>query len=154
MKMHASLLAAVLSIGSFALAQQPGQEGRTPPTFPEGRQTNPANPETMPPDQPAPPNPSARNPQSQSPGEARGEQNQGIPGESQTVSEFSNTVQQAIASDSMLESSDVKVSVKGDELELTGTVPTQQAKDRAEQIAAPFATRNDLKVVNHISVRT
>ena len=61
-------------------------------------------------------------------------------------------LQQAIASDSMLQNSDVKAVVQGDRLLLTGTVSSQNAKDRAEQIATPYATQNNLKLINHIDV--
>ncbi len=148
MKIHRGALVVILASSSFVFAQRPGQEGRTPPTFPENRQNNPANPDAMPPDHPVPPNPTSQNP-----GDAQGEQNDPST-QPETMSSLTTRIQQAIASDSMLQISDVRVKVKGGEIELTGTVATQQAKDRAEQIAAPYATRNNLKLVNHISVQS
>jgi hypothetical protein len=134
MKLYASVFAVVLAASCCMWAQNSSTAPGTPPTFP-GHQTVPDS--SMPQDQPAPP-------------AARDDQNQGGATE---MSNLSTRIQQAIASDSMLENSDVKAVVQGDQLLLTGTVSTQNAKDRAEQIAAPFATQNNLKVVNHIGVQ-
>jgi len=135
MKLRVSLFAMVLAVTSCACAQNSGTGPGTPPTFPGHPQTAP---EGMPPDQTAPP--AAQEGQSQ-------------PGATD-MSALSSRIQQAIASDSMLENSDVKAVVQGDQLLLTGTVSSQNAKDRAEQIAAPFATQNNLKVVNHIGIQS
>ena len=134
MKLHATVFAAALSVAACLYAQNSSGSPGTPPTFPG----HPDAGQNMPPDQPAPPS-------------VREEQGQSEPG---TMADLSTRVQQAIASDAMLENSDVKAVVQGDQLLLTGIVSSQNARDRAEQIAAPFATQNNLKLVNHISVQS
>lgn len=59
-------------------------------------------------------------------------------------------VQTALQQDPKLANANITVSVKGNKLELTGTVPSNDEKKQAEQIAKSNA--GNLKVKNHIKV--
>jgi len=62
-----------------------------------------------------------------------------------------NTIQSAIQKDPSLASANVTVEVKnGKSVNLTGTVPSKEAKDSAERIAKENA--GGLKVKNHLKV--
>ena len=59
-------------------------------------------------------------------------------------------IQSAFQKDPTLSSSNVNVQVSGQNVELTGTVPSADAKDKAEQIAK--AHSGGMNVKNHIKV--
>lgn len=59
-------------------------------------------------------------------------------------------VQTALQQDPKLANANITVSVKGNKLELAGTVPSNDEKKLAEQIAKSHA--GDLKVKNHIKI--
>jgi cytoskeletal protein RodZ len=141
-------LALILVLGSgFAIAQSSPQQPdqKTPPSQPTDQQqpsTAPApdqnkTPDTMPStDQKK--DDSTKMPQSDAaPAAASGD--------------VQSTIQSAIQKDPSLASANVTVDVKnGKSVELTGTVPSKDAKDAAERIAKENS--GGLKVKNHLKV--
>lgn len=69
---------------------------------------------------------------------------------SATGGDVQSQVQTAIQQDPKLANANITVAVKGNKLELTGTVPSNDEKKQAEQIAKSNA--GNLKVKNHIKV--
>lgn len=67
-----------------------------------------------------------------------------------TGGDVQSQVQTAIQQDPKLANANITVSVKGKNLELTGTVPSNDEKKQAGEIAKSHA--GDLKVKNHIKV--
>jgi BON domain-containing protein len=67
-----------------------------------------------------------------------------------TGGDVQSQVQTAIQQDPKLANANITVAVKGNKLELTGTVPSNDEKKQAEQIAKSNA--GNLKVKNHIKV--
>jgi hypothetical protein len=154
-KQHFGKLAMIVVLGSgFAVAQstpatspqstspssqsQPSSTDQQPAAAPD-QSSKPANaPETMPStDQPK--SDSSKLPQSDAaPAAAAGGDVQG-------------NIQSAIQKDPSLSSSNVTVNVNaGKSVDLTGTVPTKDAKDSAERIAKENS--GGLKVKNHLKV--
>ena len=134
MKLHAAFLATLLAAGTtVAMAQTAGQS--TAPSSSDDQM------------------------QSQQPVSGQSNQNTTNPGapdqntgnaQPQSGEEIAGQVSQAISSDSSV-GGIVHVRVKGNSLVLDGTVTDKKAKNRAEQIATPFATNNNLKLVDHIT---
>ncbi|HEX4603059.1 MAG TPA: BON domain-containing protein [Candidatus Angelobacter sp.] len=150
MRQHLNKLALIVVLGSgFAVAQStPQQQPTSPSTAPSSTQQpatapdqgkNPASaPEQMPStDQKK--DDSTKMPQSDAaPAAAPNGDAQG-------------TIQSAIQKDPSLANSNVTVDVKnGKSVDLTGTVPTKEAKDTAERIAKENS--GGLKVKNHLKV--
>ena len=59
-------------------------------------------------------------------------------------------IQSALQKDPSLASANINVQVSGNNVELTGTAPSQDAKDKAEQIAKSHS--GGMNVKNHIKV--
>lgn len=154
MKQHFGKLAMIVVLGSgFAVAQStpatspssspsstqstPSSTDQQPSTAPDQSKT-PANaPETMPSTDQKPAD-SSKLPQSDAaPASATGD--------------VQGNIQSAIQKDPSLASSNVTVNVtEGKSVDLTGTVPTKDAKDAAERIAKENA--GTLKVKNHLKI--
>ena len=150
MKQHLNKLALIVVLGSgFAVAQNmPQQQPTSPQTSPSSTQQpstvpdqgkNPANaPETLPSTDQKKDDSTQKMPQSDAaPAAANGD--------------VQGTIQSAIQKDPSLANSNVTVDVKsGKSVDLTGTVPTKDAKDAAERIAKENS--GGLKVKNHLKV--
>jgi hypothetical protein len=158
MRQHFSKLAMIVVLGSgFAVAQStpstapqssappsstqstPSSTDQTPATTPD-QGKNPANaPETMPSTDQKPAD-SSKLPQSDA-----------APTSASGSGDVQGNIQSAIQKDPSLASSNVTVNVtEGKSVDLTGTVPTKDAKDTAERIAKENA--GTLKVKNHLKV--
>jgi len=91
--------------------------------------------------------PQQKDPQQQSQQPAMSDQNK-TPAASSTG--VQGDIQSALQKDPTLASSNVNVQVSDKDVELSGTVPSQDAKDAAEQIAKSHS--GGLPVKNHIKV--
>ncbi|HLK54386.1 MAG TPA: BON domain-containing protein [Candidatus Angelobacter sp.] len=154
MKQHFGKLAMIVVLGScFAVAQStpatspqstspstqsPSSTDQQPATSPD-QSSKPANaPETM---------PSTDQPKSDS---SKLPQSDAAPSAAAT-GDVQGNIQSAIQKDPSLSSSNVTVNVTaGKSVDLTGTVPTKDAKDSAERIAKENS--GGLKVKNHLKV--
>jgi hypothetical protein len=156
MRQHFTKLAMIVVLGSgFAVAQStpstpqssappsstqstPSSTDQTPAATPD--QSKPANaPETMPSTDQKPAD-SSKLPQSDA-----------APTSASGSGDVQGNIQSAIQKDPSLASSNVTVNVtEGKSVDLTGTVPTKDAKDTAERIAKENA--GTLKVKNHLKI--
>lgn len=156
MKQHFGKLAMIVVLGSgFAVAQstpatspqsttpssqsQPSSTDQQPSAAPD-QSSKPANaPETM---------PSTDQPKSDS---SKLPQSDAAPAAAAATGDVQGNIQSAIQKDPSLASSNVTVNVNaGKSVDLTGTVPTKDAKDSAERIAKENS--GGLKVKNHLKV--
>jgi BON domain len=156
MRQHFSKLAMIVVLGSgFAVAQStpstpqstspnapqsaPSSTDQTPAATPD-QGKNPANaPESMPSTDQKPTD-SSKLPQSDA-----------APTSASGSGDVQGNIQSAIQKDPSLASSNVTVNVtEGKSVDLTGTVPTKDAKDAAERIAKENA--GTLKVKNHLKI--
>jgi len=148
-KQHLNKLALIVVLGSgFAVAQSMPQQQPTSPTAPSSTQQpstapdqgkSPANaPEQLPSTDQKKDDSAQKMPQSDAaPAAANGD--------------AQGAIQSAIQKDPSLANSNVTVDVKnGKSVDLTGTVPTKEAKDAAERIAKENS--GGLKVKNHLKV--
>ncbi len=121
-------------------ASQPSSTDQTPATTPD-QSKNPANaPETMPNTDQKPAD-SSKLPQSDAAPSAA----------PAATGDVQGNIQSAIQKDPSLANANVTVNVNaGKSVELTGTVPSKDAKDAAERIATENA--GGLKVKNHLKV--
>jgi hypothetical protein len=105
---------------------------------------NPANaPEQL-------PNTDQKKPDAQTPDQNKMPQSDAAPAAAPN-GDAQGTIQSAIQKDPSLANSNVTVDVKnGKSVDLTGTVPTKEAKDTAERIAKENS--GGLKVKNHLKV--
>jgi hypothetical protein len=163
MTKHISKLALMMALGSgLALAQGMGQQTpQTPPTVPPSS-TSPAPDASQPsahPDQQAPSSPSSTTDQSAKPSTAP--DSTAKPGDSAKLpqsdaaagtgaTDVQSTIQSALQQDSTLASANITAKVTDKNVELTGTVPSKDAKDQAEKIAKTNA--GDRKIKNHLKV--
>jgi osmotically-inducible protein OsmY len=67
-----------------------------------------------------------------------------------STADVQSDIQSALQKDSTLANANINVQVSGTNVELTGTVPDQAAKDKAEEIARSHS--GSLSVTNHIKV--
>jgi hypothetical protein len=122
---------------------QPASPAQQPSAVPDQGKT-PANaPEQM-------PSTDQKKPDSQTPDQNKMPQSDAAPAAAAT-GDVQSTIQSAIQKDPSLASASVNVNVKnGKAVELTGTVPSKDAKDSAERIAKENS--GGLKVKNHLKV--
>lgn len=156
-------LALIVVLGSgFAIAQStPGSPSTAPSTAPSST----SQPSSMPDQQPsttAPdqgknpanspeqlPNTDQKKPDTQAPDQNKMPQSDAAP--AAATGDVQSTIQSAIQKDPSLASANVTVDVKnGKSVDLTGTVPSKDAKDAAERIAKENS--GGLKVKNHLKV--
>lgn len=151
MRQHFYKLAMIVVLGSgFAIAQStPQQQPASPSTQPSSTDQQPS---TAPADQ-------SKTPDSTLPNTDQNKDNQGAQKMPQSDAapaaaasgDVQGNIQSAIQKDPTLASSSITVDVKnGKEVDLSGTVPSKDAKDAAERIAKENA--GGLKVKNHIKV--
>ena len=161
MRQHLNKLALIVVLGSgFAVAQSmPQQQPPSPSTAPSSTQSQPASPDQQQPSTTAPdqtknpdqlPNTDQKKPDAQTPDQNKLPQSDAAPAAAAT-GDVQSTIQSAIQKDPSLASANVTVDVKnGKSVELTGTVPSKDAKDAAERIAKENS--GGLKVKNHLKV--
>jgi len=154
-------LALIVVLGSgFAVAQSmPQQQPPSPSTAPSSTQSQPASPDQQQPSTAAPdqskspeqlPNTDQKKPDAQTPDQNKLPQSDAAPAAAAT-GDVQSTIQSAIQKDPSLASANVTVDVKnGKSVELSGTVPTKEAKEAAERIAKENS--GGLKVKNHLKV--
>jgi hypothetical protein len=147
-RQHFYKLAMIVVLGSgFALAQSTPQQQ---PSSPQQPSSTDQQPSTAPADQ-------GKTPDSTLPSTDQNKDNQKMP-QSDAAPATANSsvdvqgnIQSAIQKDPTLASSNITVDVKnGKEVDLSGTVPSKDAKDSAERIAKENA--GGLKVKNHLKV--
>ena len=121
---------------------QPAIPAQQPSTVPD-QGKNPANaPEQL-------PNTDQKKPDTQTPDQNKMPQSDAAPVAAN--GDVQSTIQSAIQKDPTLASASVNVNVKsGKAVELTGTVPSKDAKDSAERIAKENS--GGLKVKNHLKI--
>ena len=154
-------LALIVVLGSgFAVAQStPASPSTAPSTAPSSTSQPVPNqqPSTTAPDQGknpanAPeqlPNTDQKKPDTQTPDQNKMPQSDAAP--AAASGDVQSTIQSAIQKDPSLASASVNVNVKdGKAVELTGTVPSKDAKDSAERIAKENS--GGLKVKNHLKI--
>lgn len=161
MKQHLNKLALIVVLGSgFAVAQSmPQQQPPSPSTAPSSTQSQPASPDQQQPSTTAPdqtkssdqlPNTDQKKPDAQTPDQNKLPQSDAAPAAGAT-GDVQSTIQSAIQKDPSLASANVTVDVKnGKSVELSGTVPSKDAKEAAERIAKENS--GGLKVKNHLKV--
>jgi hypothetical protein len=154
-------LALIVVLGSgFAVAQSmPQQQPPSPSTAPSSTQSQPVSPDQQQPSTTAPdqsksqdqlPNTDQKKPDAQTPDQNKLPQSDAAPAAGAT-GDVQSTIQSAIQKDPSLASANVTVDVKnGKSVELTGTVPSKDAKEAAERIAKENS--GGLKVKNHLKV--
>ncbi|HVG91370.1 MAG TPA: BON domain-containing protein [Alphaproteobacteria bacterium] len=153
-------LALIVVLGSgFAVAQSmPQQQPPSPSTAPSSTQSQPASPDQQQPSTAAPdqsknpeqlPNTDQKKPDAQTPDQNKLPQSDAAP--AAATGDVQSTIQSAIQKDPSLASANVTVDVKnGKSVELSGTVPSKDAKEAAERIAKENS--GGLKVKNHLKV--
>ena len=161
MRQHLNKLALIVVLGSgFAVAQSmPQQQPPSPSTAPSSTQSQPVSPDQQQPSTTAPdqsksqdqlPNTDQKKPDAQTPDQNKLPQSDAAPAAGAT-GDVQSTIQSAIQKDPSLASANVTVDVKnGKSVELTGTVPSKDAKEAAERIAKENS--GGLKVKNHLKV--
>src|SRR5689334_23767171 len=122
---------------------QPASPDQQQPSTAPDQGKNPANaPEQL-------PNTDQKKPDAQTPDQNKMPQSDAAPAAAN--GDVQSTIQSAIQKDPSLASANVTVDVKnGKAVELTGTVPSKDAKDAAERIAKENS--GGLKVKNHLKV--
>jgi len=155
-------LALIVALGSaFAVAQStPGSSPSSAPSTAPSTSSQPSSdqqPSSTAPDQgknPANspeqlPNTDQKKPDTQTPDQNKMPQSDAAPAAAN--GDVQSTIQSAIQKDPSLASANVTVDVKnGKSVNLTGTVPSKDAKDAAERIAKENS--GGLKVKNHLKV--
>ena len=155
-------LALIVALGSgFAIAQStPSSPSTAPSTAPSSTSQPSSMPDQQPsstaPDQSKPanapeqlPNTDQKKPDTQTPDQNKMPQSDAAP--AAASGDVQSTIQSAIQKDPSLASANVTVDVKnGKSVNLTGTVPSKDAKDAAERIAKENS--GGLKVKNHLKV--
>jgi hypothetical protein len=153
-------LALIVVLGSgFAIAQSTPASPSTAPSTAPSSTSQPSTPDQQPstaPDQGKPanapeqlPNTDQKKPDAQTPDQNKMPQSDAAP--AAATGDVQNTIQSAIQKDPSLASANVTVDVKaGKSVDLTGTVPSKDAKDAAERIAKENS--GGLKVKNHLKV--
>jgi len=166
MTKHISKLALMMALGSgLALAQGMGQQTpQTPPTVPPSSSTSGAPYQSQPaahPDTQSPSSPSSTTDQSGKAPATAPDSSTGKASDSAKLpqsdaaagtnpSDVQSTIQSALQQDSTLASANITAKVTDKNVELTGTVPSKDAKDQAEKIAKTNA--GDRKIKNHLKV--
>ena len=153
-------LALIVVLGSgFAIAQSTPASPSTAPSTAPSSTSQPSTPDQQPstaPDQGKPanapeqlPNTDQKKPDTQTPDQNKMPQSDAAP--AAATGDVQSTIQSAIQKDPSLASANVTVDVKaGKSVDLTGTVPSKDAKDAAERIAKENS--GGLKVKNHLKI--
>jgi hypothetical protein len=153
-------LALIVVLGSgFAIAQSTPASPSTAPSTAPSSTSQPSTPDQQPstaPDQGKPanapeqlPNTDQKKPDAQTPDQNKMPQSDAAP--AAATGDVQSTIQSAIQKDPSLASANVTVDVKaGKSVDLSGTVPSKDAKDAAERIAKENS--GGLKVKNHLKV--
>ncbi len=153
-------LALIVVLGSgFAIAQSTPASPSTAPSTAPSSTSQPSTPDQQPstaPDQGKPanapeqlPNTDQKKPDAQTPDQNKMPQSDAAP--AAATGDVQSTIQSAIQKDPSLASANVTVDVKaGKSVDLTGTVPSKDAKDAAERIAKENS--GGLKVKNHLKI--
>ncbi|MGC2742907.1 MAG: BON domain-containing protein [Candidatus Angelobacter sp.] len=155
-------LALIVALGSgFAIAQSTPASPSTAPSTAPSSSSQPSSmpdqqPSTTAPDQSKPanspeqlPNTDQKKSDTQAPDQNKMPQSDAAPAAAN--GDVQSTIQSAIQKDPSLASANVTVDVKnGKSVNLTGTVPSKDAKDAAERIAKENS--GGLKVKNHLKV--
>ena len=163
MTKHISKLALMMALGSgLALAQGMGQQTpQTPPTVPPSSTTSApdqsqpaAHPDTQAPSTPSSTTePSGKAPAS-TPDTGKASDSSKLPQSDAAAatnpSDVQSTIQSALQQDSTLAGANITAKVTDKNVELTGTVPSKDAKEQAEKIAKTNA--GDRKIKNHLKV--
>jgi hypothetical protein len=166
MTKNISKLALMMTLGSgLALAQGMGQQSpQTPPTVPPSS-TSPAPDASQPSAHPDTQAPSSTSPTTDQSGKApvaapdttakpadsaKLPQSDAAAGTS--TNDVQSTIQSALQQDSTLASANITAKVTDKNVELTGTVPSKDAKDQAEKIVKTNA--GDRKIKNHLKIAT
>lgn len=157
-------LALIVALGSgFAIAQStPASPSTAPSTAPSSTSQPSSMPDQQQPSTSAPdgktpanspeqlPNTDQKKPDTQTPDQNKMPQSDAAPAAAAN-GDVQGTIQSAIQKDPSLASANVTVDVKnGKSVDLTGTVPSKDAKDAAERIAKENS--GGLKVKNHLKV--
>ena len=146
-------LALIVVLGSgFAIAQSTPASPSTAPSTAPSSTSQPSTPDQQPSTAPAQqlPNTDQKKPDTQTPDQNKMPQSDAAPAAAAT-GDVQSTIQSAIQKDPSLASANVTVDVKaGKSVDLTGTVPSKDAKDAAERIAKENS--GGLKVKNHLKV--
>jgi hypothetical protein len=148
-KQHLNKLALIVVLGSgFAIAQSMPQQQPTSPQSPSSTQ----QPSTAPDQGKTPANAPEQLPNTdQKKDDSTQKMPQSDAAPAAATGDVQSTIQSAIQKDPSLANSSVTVDVKtGKSVELTGTVPTKDAKDAAERIAKENS--GGLKIKNHLKV--
>jgi osmotically-inducible protein OsmY len=137
----------------------PQQQPPSPSTAPSSTQSQPASPDQQQPSTAAPdqsknpeqlPNTDQKKPDAQTPDQNKLPQSDAAPAAAAT-GDVQSTIQSAIQKDPSLASANITVDVKnGKSVELSGTVPSKEAKEAAERIAKENS--GGLKVKSHLKV--
>jgi cytoskeletal protein RodZ len=145
-KQHLNKLALIVVLGSgFAVAQSMPQQQPTSPTAPSSTQ----QPSTAPDQGKSAPEQLPSTDQKKDDSAQKMPQSDAAPAAAN--GDAQGAIQSAIQKDPSLANSNVTVDVKnGKSVDLTGTVPTKEAKDAAERIAKENS--GGLKVKNHLKV--
>ena len=151
-------LALIVALGSgFAIAQStPSSPSTAPSTAPSSTSQPSSMPDQQQPSTSSPanspeqlPNTDQKKSDTQTPDQNKMPQSDAAPAAAN--GDVQGTIQSAIQKDPSLASANVTVDVKnGKAVELTGTVPSKDAKDAAERIAKENS--GGLKVKNHLKV--
>ena len=154
-------LALIVVLGSgFAIAQSTPASPSTAPSTAPSSTSQPSTPDQQPSTAPAQgtnpanapeqlPNTDQKKPDAQTPDQNKMPQSDAAP--AAATGDVQSTIQSAIQKDPSLASANVTVDVKaGKSVDLTGTVPSKDAKDAAERIAKENS--GGLKVKNHLKV--
>lgn len=145
-------LALIVVLGSgFAIAQSTPTSPSTAPSTAPSSTSQPSTPDQQPSTAPAQqlPNTDQKKPDTQTPDQNKMPQSDAAP--AAATGDVQSTIQSAIQKDPSLASANVTVDVKaGKSVDLTGTVPSKDAKDAAERIAKENS--GGLKVKNHLKV--
>jgi len=144
MRRYFGMLVVCAALSAFALAQSQQPPQSTPPTLPQGSSTG-----SQAPDQQAP---AAQNPaDTQKPADTdkdkdkdKGKMPQSDASAADTSS-LQSSIQSAIQQDPSLANSNVDVKVTEKQVELSGTVPSDDAKKAAERIAKSNAGGRKVK---------
>jgi hypothetical protein len=161
MTKHISKLALMMALGSgLALAQGMGQQTpQTPPTVPPSSSTSSAPDQSQPATHPDTQMPSSTTDQTgkapaSTPDTGKASDSSKLPQSDAAAgtnpSDVQSTIQSALQQDSTLASANITAKVTDKNVELTGTVPSKDAKEQAEKIAKTNA--GDRKVKNHLKV--
>ncbi len=146
MKQHFGKLAMIVVLGScFAVAQS------TPATSPQGTSPSTQSPSSTDQQPATSPDQSKPMPNTDQPKSDSSKLPQSDAAPAAATGDVQGNIQSAIQKDPSLASANVTVNVTaGKSVDLTGTVPTKDAKDSAERIAKENS--GGLKVKNHLKV--